>query len=1101
MSSLRRYCLLLILACVLCALGSVVCRAQDVAVTPYQGRRVEAVEVALEGVTQRFEGIERSLREFVTVAPDTEYSVAQGRASLLALFESGRISDARIEIVETNPGIAASPLRVRFIVRPQPRVSEVIIALEAAPGTNVTEDELRARLTLLEPGARVTETNLRRNADQIQTYLRERGFYRANVEFSQTPAVNGIRTAITFGVQPGAQATVESFAINIPGFDTTDVRKRLRLQPGEEFSVARLTEDVTRVRDAIIRKDFLAPILSEPQFTLDAERNTIAINLTGSVGPKVEVEVKGFDIGRGRQRELFPVLREGSIEPGAIVEGERRLENSLQEDGYFFAEVTPACAITPPLPDAVDLPTGTPGTCELLNPEELLNRQVNITYTVEAGRRLRLRDIRIEGTEKISVEDPELSARLRTREATVLGIVPFLGYGRGYTSRENLAQDENTIEARMRELGYRRASVDVRQGVSLDGENLIITFVVNEGPLTRVSDVALRGNKIYTPEQLRAELDETVTDAPFSAQQARRDAERLLSFYRRNGYFDSNVRFDTIELPSRETVAGGTDERVRVLYTITEGDKVYINRIFINGNARTERDAILKALTLREGDLLRLDRITETERALFGTDAFRNVTVRTEAAAENANGFKTRNVIIEVEEIKPRTIAPVIGFSTDTGPLGGFEFRNTNFRGKLQQASVRVRASQRQQLVRLEFFDPRFRAYDSDRQFAPLVLSAQYSRDTSVTRFFRSTLDRGQAGVVQFLDSEGNPIDPSVRDEFGNPRRTGAPTINRFTFSAETRRDFERVTNDRGEFSRLSSLVLRYTYEDVRLYNTESLLIRRILEPDRTVRLSRFGVSFARDTRDNQRDATRGQFITLDYSLALRQLGGNISFSRLQTSYRRYDRFGSFRDRPIVFATGVGLGLANLFQVRDRNRNGVIDASDRRLPISERFFSGGSTTLRGFDFEEAGPHVAVQGGQLLNQQGESVTVDPFTVPVGGNALAIVNLEARVPVSKSIQLVPFYDGGNVFERVGDIFGGRERTPDPNDNLALFPQNLDARWTNTVGLGLRLRTPFGPVAVDYAYLLRPQRFQVPQSSGIPAFDVLPRSQIHIRFGQAF
>jgi outer membrane protein assembly factor BamA len=159
---------------------------------------------------------------------------------------------------------------------------------------DVGEDELRARLNLLEPGARVTETNLRRNADAIQTYLRERGFYRANVEFSQTPAANGLRTAVTFRVQPGVQATVESFAINIPGFDATDVRKRLRLQPGEEFSIARLTEDVARVRQAIIREDFLAPVLNEPQFTLDAERNTFAVSLTGSIGPKVEVEVEGF---------------------------------------------------------------------------------------------------------------------------------------------------------------------------------------------------------------------------------------------------------------------------------------------------------------------------------------------------------------------------------------------------------------------------------------------------------------------------------------------------------------------------------------------------------------------------------------------------------------------------------------------------------------------------------------------------------------------------------------------------------------------------------------------------------------------------------------
>jgi outer membrane protein assembly factor BamA len=360
---------------------------------------------------------------------------------------------------------------------------------------------------------------------------------------------------------------------------------------------------------------------------------------------------------------------------------------------------------------------------------------------------------------------------------------------------------------------------------------------------------------------------------------------------------------------------------------------------------------------------------------------------------------------------------------------------------------------------------------------------------------------------VQFLDPEGNPIDPTRRDELGNFVRTGAPTINRFTFAAETRREFERTRNARGEFSRLSTLVLRYAYEDVRLYNTESLLIRSILDPDRTVRLSRLGASFARDTRDSQSDATRGQFITLDYSISLRQLGGNFSFNRLQANYRRYNRFGTFRGRPLVLAGSIGLGLANLFQVQDRNRNGVIDDGDRRLPISERFFIGGSTTLRGFDFEEAGPRVAVAGGILRNRDGELVTVDPFTVPVGGNALAVVNLEARVPITTNIQLVPFYDGGNVFESIRDIFG-RERARDLRDPFAIFSgdaqfaRNLDARVTNSFGLGLRIRTPFGPVAVDYSFLIRPPRFLVPQAPGFPpANDILPSSQIHIRFGQAF
>ena len=139
--------------------------------------------------------------------------------------------------------------------------------------------------------------------------------------------------------------------------------------------------------------------------------------------------------------------------------------------------------------------------------------------------------------------------------------------------------------------------------------------------------------------------------------------------------------------------------------------------------------------------------------------------------------------------------------------------------------------------------------------------------------------------------------------------------------------------------------------------------------------------------RYNQLDATRGDFLSVDYTLALRQLGGNISFNRFQANYRRYYKMRSLRDT--VFAASFTLGLANLFNPLDRDENGSIDEIDRTLPISERFFSGGSTTLRGFNFEEAGPReVVIPLGEFRDQNKEVVFLNPFTVPVGGNALAV-----------------------------------------------------------------------------------------------------------------
>lgn len=1123
--SLRRLLSIAFLLAVFVAAQGITASAAVPQVDDYEGRIITAVEVIIEG-SPRDEAAEAEFASLLSITQGAEYTAVRVRDSLQTLFDSGLVSNARVEVNETcRPAIAGNanrPLCVRFIVQRQVKVGEVKISLNAGIDSPISEDEMRSRLNMLEPGSRVSEQLLKNNADLIQAYLRDKGFYRADVSFTQVRDPNdptGIRQTVVFSIEPNEQARVELFDIKIKGFDANTVRPKLKLQQGASFTRSALGEDINSIRQAIIKLGYLAPQLEDERFILDPATNRVTIILEGGIGPTVKVEVKNYELKEKTLRELLPIKREGNIDISAIVEGERRLRNKIQESGYFFAEITRICTVTPPVPETATM-NGTPEMCENLSPEQLTGRTINITYDVEAGRRFKLTDIRIEGTDELKVED--VVDELRTQTANALGFIPLLGYGRGYTSRELLVQDTRTIRARMQDLGFRRADVTVRQGVSIEGENLIITFVVNEGPRTRIASLDFRGNKLYTDARLRGEIEEagrarcvarfdandftpcfrTAEGEFFSRPQARADGDSILSLYARNGYVGALLEFSFVELPTVLLPDGKREERVRLIYTIrSEGEKVIINRIFINGNIRTKREAILAAIPLREGEVLRADRLSDSERALYATDVFRQVIIRTEPAGETTSGFKKRDIIIDVEELKPREMRYGGGFSTDNGPLGFFDIRNLNMFGTLKQGAFRIRASKRQQLVRLEYTDPRFRGY-GENQFSPLALSAQYQRDTTVTRFFRSTIDRGSFGIVQRLDEDGNPI-----DEFGMD--AGEPTINRFTINAETQRLIDKKSR--------SILFLRYSYEDVRLYNINSLLIASILRPDRAIRLSRLAATFVRDTRDSQFDTQRGEFLTVDYSLALSQLGGNLSFNKLLLNYRRYFKLTQEWARGTVLAGNITLGLANLFNPRDRNDNGVIDDIDKTLPISERFFGGGSTTLRGFGFEEAGPRAVVPEcflqsplpggcGIFRNSKGELIQLDPFTVPLGGNALAVVNLEARTPLTKAFQIVPFYDGGNVFRRVGDIFGSNASTTEDAPLLTraerIRAHNLRARWTHTVGLGLGIKTPLGgTVSIDYGWLINPPEFLIPQSNGTEAIFRPKRGQLHFRFTRAF
>ena len=374
-----------------------------------------------------------------------------------------------------------------------------------------------------------------------------------------------------------------------------------------------------------------------------------------------------------------------------------------------------------------------------------------------------------------------------------------------------------------------------------------------------------------------------------------------------------------------------------------------------------------------------------------------------------------------------------------------------------------------------------------------------------MTRFFRSVFDKGTFGIVQRIDANGNPI-----DEFGN--KTGSPTINRLTFSAETSRTIS-VKNR-------SIVFARYKFEDVRLFKVESLLIKDLLLPDARIRTSGFGATFVRDTRENcsikftlleiiakgevgnpcrynPGDPTKGEYLTAEYNVSLPFLGANIGFQKFQASYYRFFTVPFLKNT--TFAGRAVVGLANVFSKGNRFSSSQFPGLDGILPISERFFAGGSTSIRGFDFESAGPRIAiVPQGTFRNSSGQIISLTPFTVPFGGNALAIVNLEARVPLTKSIRVVPFYDGGNVFRRVSDIFSSPNA---PANNV--FETNLRSVWSHTIGLGLRIKAPIGgEFGVDYGYLLNPPRFLIPQPNNAPnAIFQVRKEQLHFRFSQAF
>jgi outer membrane protein insertion porin family len=145
-------------------------------------------------------------------------------------------------------------------------------------------------------------------------------------------------------------------------------------------------------------------------------------------------------------------------------------------------------------------------------------------------------------------------------------------------------------------------------------------------------------------------------------------------------------------------------------------------------------------------------------------------------------------------------------------------------------------------------------------------------------------------------------------------------------------------------------------------------------------------------------------------------------------------------DSSLVWANSLRLGLEHAF-------------GGAHIPISESFFSGGGSTLRGFSLNGAGP----QRDVLVCPTDNPNCGEKISVPVGGRQLVILNSELRFPLGISAPFVGgnlggavFYDGGNVYSHVGF-------------------KNVVSDLTHTVGFGFRYKTPVGPVRIDIGHLL--------------------------------
>jgi outer membrane protein assembly complex protein YaeT len=947
--------------------------------------------------------------------------------SMRQLFSTGLFETLAVEGERQADGVALS-------FRGQPRSFIGTVSVEGVKGATINTQLEQA--SQLAPGTRLTPAGLSQAIDQMRALLAQDGFHEPVITQTLTAHPEELLVDIAFHVVSGPQARVGAVAVTgDTGMSVEDFRRSARLKTGTRVgrdSVSRALAGVLKVYRRQQRLEAEIKLESQQYYARSHEVN---FRFSANRGPVVKLLVEGASISQERLKRLIPIYEEGSVDEDLLNEGNRRLRDDFQRRGYFSVKVEH------------ERQTAT-------------GDQVTIRYQVRLGVRGRVQRVAVEGNRYFGAAT--LKDLLSVHAADSFD-------HHGSYSQALVAADVSALQAVYQNNGFSKISITPQistAGAETAGDQssppegggeavggkpsppggktapLTVIYHIDEGPQLRVGVVRIEGNQHVDAAQLTPQLN-TAAGQLLSPQNLARDRDTLMTYYLSQG-------FDQARVEVTQQIEPSGVNKVDVAFHVTEGQQIFVRKVLLSGLHYTHPATVAKAITLHPGDPLSETALEETQRNLYDFALFNEINT----AIENPSGSEAyKNVLLQVEEARRWALTYGFGLEAQTGTpqynCGGIiasgakcspngktgvsprvlaDITRNNLFGREQSVSLRGNYGLLEQKIDLLFQNPRFKG----NQNLGLTISGGYANSLDVSTYVASKLEGGVRWTEHF-NSPG------------------------------------------GHFSKANTFIYEFNLRRVKVQARSLQVYPGEIEQLATaVRVGGPALTWIRDTRDSPLDAHRGTYTSFQEFISYKAFGAQANFNRLDLSNSSYYSFGKGR---FVLARNTRYGQERSFGT----------PGEELIPLPERLYAGGATSLRGFGSNSAGPR------------------DPETgYPIGGAGALINSTELRLPpptlpwFGNTLSFVLFHDMGNVFTNASDAWASVARlhqpdrntcknvasTTDPNSYIPAGPSTSTGHqgtcsfnyFSHTPGLGLRYHTPVGPIRLDFSYNLNPPIYPV-------------------------
>jgi outer membrane protein assembly complex protein YaeT len=675
--------------------------------------------------------------------------------------------------------------------------------------------------------------------------------------------------------------------------------------------------------------------------------------------------------------------------------------------------------------------------------------------------------------------------------------------------RELLLEGQHNLERFIEAQGYFDAAVSYSVSDPTSSGEQTIRYTVQRGPRFRLVHVEIKGNRYFDTNTIRERLSIIPARKPryprgvYSQELLDQDRAVIVDLYQTNGFRDAQVKAKV----ERNWNSKATD--IGVVLDIQEGAQSFVTDVELTGVDLKLVEQIHGLLASSPGQPYAISTVAadrDTVLNWYFNNGYPEATFdATVIPGEEPGRIKLKYTVVEgrrnfvrdilvsgLKATRPDLVTNRLAVAAGQ-PLSQSSIVETQRRlydlgifAKVDVAVQNPEGRERNKYVLLQ-------VEEAKRYSLNLGFGAEFGRIGGGGNSFDSPAGssgfapRGLIGVTRSnifglahtanLTLRVSNIQQRLLASYLAPQFRGNENFN-LTFSSlvDRSRDVRTYTSNRMESSvQLGQRVrrgidvqyratARFVFIDKSTLKIDPTLIPIYSQPVKTTVVSG---SIIQDRRDEPLDSKRGYYNTLDVGYA-------PSFAQSSTNYfRLVARNSTYHPvrREFTFARNTSFGwLHNL--------------KTDPIPLPENFYAGGSSTHRGFPDNQAGPRDLVTG-----------------FPVGGAAFLFLQHELRFPlIGSTVGAVLFHDMGNVFTTFNDIsFRYRQRDQKDFDYMS-----------QAAGVGFRVKTPVGPIRMDFAFSPNSPRFvgfvgtRDELISGTGQYNVpqrVSRFQWHFSIGQAF